>query len=817
MPDLSFTRDEVEARAGRKPWTRQREFHEEIDPDDMAETAAAYARAASQARDAADLAERATRVSEQSGARDGSALVDAEGRIDATDRALQSGGDDIDGVVRHLVRAMNQAIDTDEKVTGLIHDPGKLEDDYARHLRAAVVEWNGMQRALQARVAERAAEWDAWQRAQPQGGSAPVHTPLLVQYGGRTATALPTTGAQGTSYAFPDSEAADVRNTHLGNAASDASAAYGEIDDEIEVYRHRLAQEGAELRRLGYDLTAGPLGLWTTEDMAKFDAQQFGEESRKEEPDPELLSLYTQGLGAIGDGVYGDAQPPGDPERQLTADERAYLERFYGSLDSETLGRLGRLPDLGRVSEAAKADVANGISMLTNPDAGGIDPSGEGMRNVPESIRNFLESPFTVDGRGVPTSESRFIEEQRDLNGFGGLMATADVAPGDAFAKELATSAVEAEKVASRAEARFQGVSEQNSGSSGMLSAAALNTEVSADLLRDDTFRGDLLSQRWYNSAGAADLIDSGTTVPDGVDPQGVEAMRYVEAAYDVLGYAKDHPDQINAPQDPMGISQTNHSPLQRAVGDTTLRYLDLLSNDGDQTRLWTGGTTAEEPAINGTQYQNAFTFSAKDRQALFGMMNETEGDVRQSFFDQVALWESARARAEFGSGTPDVDTFYNIGTIEGTVAYVQGQADTSGTEAAGMGFKAAKIGFGAASTLAAGPPGALGFFGLSEGADLMVDQMDDSAEEAERWAARNREVWGDVNGRVAIADAARAADAGVPGPPRPDATNPSHTGFDRSDLRRYANSYTGRLGIGEEMGMYEDGFDNANRAPGPS
>src|SRR5687767_2538102 len=137
---LHFTRDDVEAATpgNKKPWSRQRELDNEINAEDIAATAAAYGRAAAEARGAQDLAERATEISAQSGDLDGTPLVDGEARIDETRGGLQDGGADIDRVVGHLVYAMNLALATEEEVHGLIFNPQGLETKYTNHLRAAV-------------------------------------------------------------------------------------------------------------------------------------------------------------------------------------------------------------------------------------------------------------------------------------------------------------------------------------------------------------------------------------------------------------------------------------------------------------------------------------------------------------------------------------------------------------------------------------------------------------------------------------------------------------------------------------------------------
>jgi hypothetical protein len=256
VPSVYFTREEVEAAAGVAPWKRQRDFQNEIKPADMADTAAAYARASGEARNTRDFAVRATEISRQGGGLDGASLVNAQGRIDETDQALQRGGADIDAVAGHLVQAMNSALDTNDGVRALIYAGGTgLETKYANHLKAASDEWSGWHQALGAAVEE----WN--------GSVAPGRhlTSPVVSYGGETVTAVQA-GSSGTTitWALPDGKAEQIRAKHLKNAATDATTTHTEMNELIEVYRRQMAERAGELTRLGYDPAAGPLGLFTS-------------------------------------------------------------------------------------------------------------------------------------------------------------------------------------------------------------------------------------------------------------------------------------------------------------------------------------------------------------------------------------------------------------------------------------------------------------------------------------------------------------------------------------------------------------------------
>ncbi|WP_049568595.1 DUF2515 family protein [Streptomyces sp. SBT349] len=290
-PNLHFTQDEVEAAApgNKKPWTRQREFDNEINADDIAAAAAAYGRAAAEARGAQDLAERATRISQQGGGLDGTPLVDGEARIDETRGGLQDGGADIDAVVGHLVHAMNQALATEDDVRGLIFNPSGLETRYGDHLGAAVEEWNGWVRALNDAVAARSGE--IWFTEQPP--------PLIVGHNGEMVEASLTSGG----YALPDSLAERIRTKHLQLAANDAAATFDDIEAEIERYRRRMTERADELRRLGYEVSAGPLGLFSNGEMARWATEQrFLELCRQLGIDPAAWDT-SRGLSANDDRI----------------------------------------------------------------------------------------------------------------------------------------------------------------------------------------------------------------------------------------------------------------------------------------------------------------------------------------------------------------------------------------------------------------------------------------------------------------------------------------------------------------------------------
>ncbi|TDC62736.1 hypothetical protein [Streptomyces hainanensis] len=776
MPDLTFTRVDVEGEAGRQPWQRCERFATEIDPDDMADTAASYARAADGARGAGELAARATTLAADAGGLDGDDLVDAEGRIVETADGLQGNGEDLDQVLNHLVRAMNTAIDTRDEVYGLVFEPGGLEEKYQRHVQSAVDEWNAWQGALTDRVAEA-------NRTGTTRGVLGTPVALWVQHGGRDLLVHPTIGSGGPVYHLPDSLPGEVRAKHLRAAADDARAAYDDVTEAIDQYTRRLAESGQLLEGLGLDTTGGPLDLWTSPTVAEVAAQSLAEQLRQHHPDPDLLALYTEGLAQIGDG---------DP-RLLTDAERDYLQRFYENLDIQALSALGQLhsdPDdladgpgraaaeerLRGISRAQEA-VANGINLLTDPERGGLDPTTEaGRAAVPASVRAFVHDYAEGGVFGTDYPGPRFVPaELRLFNGFGELMAHATTPPGDAFARDLAEAAVDIQTATSTQYHPMSIEVVPNTGSSGLLQAAALNTEASAGLLNDADFRDLLLRQEWEDSEGVGALIRSGTTVPEGVDPNDAAAKPYVQAAFNVLANVDDYELFVLVPErSPQAdIGNTDHSGLQRAIGDTALRYLNMVSQfPGDAGSQFLEPADPNDPAARrftsllGQDHRYGFQLSREDRQGLFELMNGGVDTVRSDFRAGVGEWQALTAYQAFRAGTGEAAALEAVGRVAGFVEHADIQAVENGADRSRIETTALTgltTGAGAVATLAgaSNPVSAgvaLGAYGLTAAvrgslgpAELTPQQL------AEIDAIES----GDWNVRTLVAHAALAADYG--------------------------------------------------------
>jgi hypothetical protein len=313
----------LEERLGLAPWAQADRFLREIDPGQMAESATVYARAASDASGAADLARLATERTGEAGALDGDPLADLGQRVRDTSRDLQGDGRGLADVVGLLVKAMNLAVDTEKKVYRIVYGEGGLDETF----RAA------RQRALE--------NPDAGGTADPAGTDR------------WTAT----------------------EDRLVDELRYPVTTAHGELDVAIRGYEHTLTGYGAELLRLGHPLTEGPLNLWTTGTMAERAARSIREELIGK-ADTARLADHT----AVLEEIVGHALRLPEGER-LSAAESAYLAEFFRQLGEDGVVSLGRLepdatalsPGAAALDRAAVRNVANGWNVLNSdrlhPDA----------------------------------------------------------------------------------------------------------------------------------------------------------------------------------------------------------------------------------------------------------------------------------------------------------------------------------------------------------------------------------------------------------------------------------------------------------------
>ena len=485
--DLSFDRNDVEAVGEGKPWTRREEFDAEIDTDHMGDTASLYARAAHEARSAGELAEVATRMGQEAGARNGQAFVEDE-RIDVTARGLQGNGEKMDNVVRKIVQAMNLAIDTCEEVDAQIEGGEGMM---------------GMQQILEHNnaLAER-----AWESAQQFFASQPMPdslNPVVITTG--PFNQAPTFTFNNTDYrgvpsgnrwSPPANLPTAIREFYLNQTAELAGQADREITDAIRQYRQRLAEYGAELERDGYDTSEGPLGLWRSEEMAAFNGEEFAKLLRQDHPDPDLLERYGAGVGSIAE----DGQGP-DGARRPTPQEQAYLDAFFGKLTTESLLKLGRLE--GKEYESAQQMVANGIVAAS----AGEEP----LSQIREIVNERLTARQGDNAFSVRQQAERF-------NDFGELMSHATLTPSKEFSNTLIDAAINAQE-----DWKYQRLAydlDALEGSPQLLSLAAKNDAAAAEFVGDKNRIGQLFDSAptasWADDGAAVGELIRNGTLPDG-------------------------------------------------------------------------------------------------------------------------------------------------------------------------------------------------------------------------------------------------------------------------------------------------------------
>ncbi len=557
-PNLSFDRPEVVAAAGVDPWARQENFQNELNPEDIAATRDTYLRAAEQATSVQDIATQASQISQTAGGNDGAPLVDGADRDQQTADGMQQGGADIAAVGDTLNRAMNRAIAAHDEVLALIPP---LNVTLATNVQAAVDEYN------------------AWV-ASVQG------VPL----------------EPGTAEAMAEG----IRQKWIEQTAQAASTADGEITAAVEAYRMDMMTQANELQYLGYVPSEGPFQLFTTPEMGEWAAAGLNNALQQENPNQQDIDRYIDGLQAINSGIYGNPAAgttgPQEAQRNMTPEERAYLDAFYGTASADTLAALGSNESLS----GAATTVANGIDTLMNPEIGGIDSAGN-AEGVPASIAEYLY------GYDQQITDQASVDQ---FNGFGALMESATVAPSDTFAYDAGMAALgvqqavdqrnlsAAENAQWNPELASEGEPLQLTGSSDLLSHAALSATASQGLLSDPGVRNQALGADWQDSQGIADVIGSATRP----DENGVMTAEQEGIADGVLTYYADNPAElIHDWDDPTPLLAYDNVPLQGAVAEAALLRMDDIVGFGQSAPTYTEGDTygvfslmaATDPTVN--------------------------------------------------------------------------------------------------------------------------------------------------------------------------------------------------------------------------
>ncbi|MFI7275881.1 hypothetical protein [Streptomyces sp. NPDC049879] len=532
---VDFSREEIEAESdsypSSRPWAMSKKFGSEIDADDMADSAAAYLRAACEVSDVGDLSRRATALAADAGSVDGDTLVDGDGRIRATDQALGKG--EVDETVRALFKAVNRAIAAEEEVHDRVWGPGQCEDTFKKHLAAARADYHAVM-------------------AEVKALGAPIEPyddePLSRTVNGFTFTAEP----YGEGYVPAAGVLTRLRKRHYDEAVADAEGAAWDIHDAIHSYRKDLASAAAELDPTGFDLTGGPLRMWLTPEMAAWAAEGLiGQFENAGSLDLGLVAQYTDGLDAIFRSVYGGDEP-GAPLRDMTAAERRYLLAFHRIL-GEDGGPYGRDYLTGLVSGLVPLDpgdegrrrvvferLADSVTMLLDPEIGGIDPRDPDARDdVPSSVRRWVYGEPDIEWLKPVTDRPSGAEiwDMQQLTGFGDLMSAGRLTHGEHLGRDMAEAAVRLQGRMDRTDmdwGEWTDPRQDLAGPDNMLRAVSADKELSASLLTDPVFREGLLSRSWPAGAGPAMLIESGTTPPEGAAPGSAEARPYERAAREV-------------------------------------------------------------------------------------------------------------------------------------------------------------------------------------------------------------------------------------------------------------------------------------------
>ncbi|MEV1010623.1 hypothetical protein [Streptomyces sp. NPDC049881] len=532
MPDLHFTRDNVQEKAGCWPWVAQKTFCDEVDSEDMAEKAAVYARAAAEGTDAADIAERATAIAAEAGELDGSSLIDAEGRVKETDRRLRP--DELKDVPSLLVRAMNLAIDAENEAVRLILGDGGLDVGFTHHLSASVNEYNGWVEAVNRVMAALPPSAD---------GLPPRDVPVtLPGYG--TRTIHPAMGSDGMFHVSLDDWAVEIRARHLQDAADDAGKASEELDAVIETYQRQMTELAGELTKHDYDLSEGPLkSLWINPAMARWAAGRLNDllESDHGTAAEEMLQALA-GVEGILNGLFDDygSASPGEASRRLTADERAYLDDFFWVFDESSLGALGghhwtagtdRLRELGDHLMRVAGD---GVTVLLDPELGGVSLRREWDAIPPPALAGLT--------RRLPEGGYADDEGIAALSGFGNVMSHSTVPLGREFGRDLTESVVD---TLAHGRGRTDAAGNPlDTDARKLLAVTSRDPERAAEMMADPDFTGTLLEDvypfdTWTGGVepNVQRFVERATTLPEGVAPGSPAGRAHADAAYAYLSY----------------------------------------------------------------------------------------------------------------------------------------------------------------------------------------------------------------------------------------------------------------------------------------
>ncbi|RMI29996.1 TPR repeat region-containing protein [Streptomyces triticirhizae] len=653
--DVSFDKDDVEAESDGRPWTRRDDFKDEIDVDDMADTAAVYGQAAGEAGSAGELAEHATRTGQEAGEVNGEALIQDD-RIDITAEGLQGNGAGMDEVVGTLVRAMNRALEASDEVDALIEggDGGVgLDTILTMNVASATIARDNADEFYAAQ--------DATNGTLPAGHALGPEPPIYVfddvEYEGVLS---------GDSWVAPDNLAPAIREYYLELTAETASAVYQDIKDAIESYRRDLAEYGSELEAAGYDTSQGPLGLWHTDEMATFYGEELNRVLSEENPDPAEVAIYTAALGSVVDDVYdehGNVREGADPANI------SFLDRFLSQLEPSSLATLGAMdtgaggPDVGNAYvrngspgdaiAAAQQAVANGIQMLSDPEVGGY----ENADLLPQNIQHFLDAD---------PSEWETQADFDEFNGFSTLMGAATVQGGEQFTHAMIDAAATVQDRATALNTPTTNASgypayEAGAGiefhPEGLLNAAALNDGASASYLADaDNVSRVVRDWSGFEGQDAAQNLLRVATLPSDGESFGEGEDDKLQAGYNVLQYVGERADSY-FPHTANGDDPTRVHGLENAIADIAghPEYLEQMSTAG----------TDGPSSFDG----DGFTISDSDRHGLFQVLLSGEADQVSGFKADVLEYTGDAAYRAFSGDEGNLDSeMRSLGELNGAL-----------------------------------------------------------------------------------------------------------------------------------------------------
>ncbi|WP_052850930.1 hypothetical protein [Streptomyces avicenniae] len=461
-------------------------------------------------------------------------------------RPGQDDGSAMEQVSRLITQSRTAATDTVTEMQRVIDDG----EEHADHGLTGVLEIN------RGAAEER---WATWRKdAYPLGSDAPEGG-LGVDFDG-----VKVAEVYGPEYAAPPALAHRIREFYLDDTALAAVTTQETLVEIVADYRHRLMDYGTQLADAGYDLSAGPMDLWTNEEMARYTAEQINTNGYD---DAEALLRLLGPLQSLIDAARSG--------RTLTAAERDYMTGLLEGISGNTFARIARseadgaqvypgMPGWASLSgtERSPAGVlADAVMLLNDPARTGTDQDSVVL---PEGL-DLLRPRHDENGDALDPGAEDGLEYLRDHDDVALFLSQATIPPSDLMAREMADSALYTQELYIRHE-EYRG-SVPTSGANRLLETVARNPEASAGLLADRKFTDRLFDQQWENSAGAASLVTSGTTYPNDLPTDRRGESAYATARDHVTRVGTDDHDAVERGRGPIPRDvETDHDALMRAV-----------------------------------------------------------------------------------------------------------------------------------------------------------------------------------------------------------------------------------------------------------